>query len=245
MPSFRKRTLSKSRKIQAAPKKTISKRFLGQTCKDLTTKRKGSEEMSPFKINFGRRKYRIGLLLAAFLFISGAGIYHHKTAPEHFAVVEDGVLYRSALLSPDNLNKVIDHYGIKTVVDLSAGHDPKRETLHQEEARACRAEGVAWVNISMPAETPPTGNQIAQWLDLLKNPVNRPVLVHCTHGVVRTGMMVSIYEMEFNQTDNRETFDGLPTFGHEWEKNVQEYILNYTPGALARHKTGKSSIDPV
>ena len=168
--------------------------FFGQPQqKSLTTNKRNPEGMLPFIINCGRKHYRIGMLLAVVIFISGAGIYHHKTSPEHFVVVEDGVLYRSALLNPKNLNKVIDHYGIKTVVDLSAGYDPKREALHQEEARICKGKEINWVNISMPAETPPTENQITQWLNLLKKPANHPILVHCTHGVVRTGMMVAIF----------------------------------------------------
>lgn len=201
--------------------------------------------MRQFIITQSQRLYRIGLLLAAFIFIMGAGVYYHKTSPEHFAIVVDGILYRSALLRPNNLNMVIDHYGIKTIVDLSAGQDPKREALHQEEARICRKKGVAWINISMPAETPPTENQVTQWLSLLKNPVNHPILIHCTHGVVRTGMMVAIYKMEFKQTDNRKAFADLPTFGHDWGKNVQEYILNYAPRAMAETDTSGKSIDPV
>ena len=99
--------------------------------------------MLQYIITQSQRLYRIGLLLAAFIFMMGAGVYYHKTAPEHFAVVADGILYRSALLRPNNLNMVIDHYGIKTIVDLSAGQDPKREPLHQGEAPAKGLEGRA------------------------------------------------------------------------------------------------------
>lgn len=188
--------------------------------------------MFQFIINRIRKLYWVGLLLAAAVLISGAGVYYHKTRPEHFSVVEDGVLYRSALLDSGNLNKVLDRYGIKTVVDLSAYHDRKREALHQEEARICREKGVNWVPLSMRSQTPPTGQQVTQWLDLLKNPENHPILVHCTHGVVRTGIMVAIYEIEFKRADNQHVFSELLSFCHDrhtYDKVIQEFILNYVP----------------
>jgi tyrosine-protein phosphatase SIW14 len=188
--------------------------------------------------------YRVGILLAAALVIMGAEVYYHETGPEHFAVVEDGVLYRSALLTPDNLKRVLDRYGIRTVVDLSAYNDPKRKSLHEEEARACRSMGVTWVPLSLPPEKPPGEDQISRWLDLMKNPVNHPVLVHCTHGIVRTGMMTAIYEMELKGADSRQTFPELPTFGHDWDDNIREFILNYKPRVMARVSTENSAIDP-
>ena len=193
----------------------------------------------------GKRLARAVIVLAAMLVMSGAGIYHHKTGPEHFAVVDDGILYRSALLTPNNLERVLDRYSIKTVVDLSAEHDPKRQALHEEEAGICRTKGVVWLSLSLPPETPPDDTQISRWLDLMRNPANHPVLVHCTHGVVRTGIMTAIYEMEFNHGDNRRVLAGLPTFGHDWEQNVRAYILNYCPRAAARANNGKDAVDPV
>ncbi|MEW6077819.1 MAG: tyrosine-protein phosphatase [Thermodesulfobacteriota bacterium] len=201
--------------------------------------------MLQFITNRRQKFYWTVMLLAAMMVILGTTIYHLETRPEHFVVVEDGVLYRSALLTPDNLNKVLDRYGIKTVVDLSAEHDRKRKALHEEESRICRNKGVAWIPLSLPPETPPDDMQIARWLDLMKNPGNHPVLVHCTHGVVRTGMMTAIYEMELRGTNNRQTFAGLPTFGHDWEDNVREFILNYSPRSTARINMEEKTIDPV
>jgi protein tyrosine/serine phosphatase len=78
----------------------------------------------------------------------------------------------------------------------------------------------------------------------MKNPENHPVLVHCTHGIIRTGMMTAIYEMELKGEGSRETFAGLPTFGHDWEDNIREFILNYKPRATARVSVEKSAVDP-
>ena len=45
------------------------------------------------------------LLMIALILVAGAEIYHHKTGPRHFAVVEDGILYRSALLKPVTVSR--------------------------------------------------------------------------------------------------------------------------------------------
>jgi protein tyrosine/serine phosphatase len=168
------------------------------------------------------------LLMIALILVAGAEIYHHKTGPRHFAVVEDGILYRSALLKPDNLKKVLDRYGIKTVVDLSAD-DVKKADRHQVEARICREKGVSWLSIPMAADTPPTDTQVNQWLTLFTPLRFYPILVHCSQGVVRTGMMVAIYEMEIKGMNNQQVFSRLPTFGHDWHERVKKFILNYAP----------------
>jgi protein tyrosine/serine phosphatase len=150
--------------------------------------------------------YRIVALLVAIIFITGAGVYHHKTRPRHFLAVKEGVLYRSASLKPDNLKKVLDDYNIKTVVSLSGYDDPKNIARQKEENRICSEKGVATISIPMFAAKPPSEKQITRWLNILRNPYRPPILVHCTYGVVRTGMMVAIYEMEVNGKSNQQAF---------------------------------------
>ena len=36
---------------------------------------------------------------------------------------------------------------------------------------------------------------VKQFLDLVRNPNNQPVLVHCKHGADRTGVMVAVYRV--------------------------------------------------
>ena len=168
-------------------------------------------------------------LLVAIIFIAGAGIYHHKTKPRHFLVVKKGFLYRSAILKPDNLKKVLDDYKIKTVVSLSGYDDSENIARQKEENRICSEMGVTVISLPMFAAKPPSERQITRWLNVLRNPYRPPILVHCTYGVVRTGMMVAIYEMEVNGKDNQQAFSEQPTFGHDWAENLKDFLLNYTP----------------
>jgi protein tyrosine/serine phosphatase len=49
--------------------------------------------------------------------------------------------------------------------------------------------------ISMTTRTAPTGDQIETFLQLVNDPVNQPVYVHCAGGRHRTGVMTAIYRM--------------------------------------------------
>ncbi len=175
--------------------------------------------------------YRVAALLAVIILIAGAGLYYYKSRPRHFAVVKEGVLYRSALLKPDNLKKILDDYNIKTVVSLSGYDDPENIARQKEENRICSEKGVAVISLPMFATKPPSERQITRWLNVMRNPYRPPILVHCTHGVVRTGMMVAIYEMELNGKDVQQVLSEQPTFGHDWAENLKDFLLNYTPRA--------------
>lgn len=164
--------------------------------------------------------------------VTGGLVWHHKASPKHWLTVTPDVLYRSGLLRTHNLEYVIDRYGIKTVVNLI---DPgsKNDAQLQEERRVTSEMGVRFVDLPMEPETPPSEAQMNEWLALLDDPENHPVLVHCKHGVIRTGMMVAMYEIEYLGRANQEAMAGTPDFGHDLYKPSREpmrdFILNYTP----------------
>jgi protein tyrosine/serine phosphatase len=96
---------------------------------------------------------------------------------------------------------------------------------------------VRFVDMPMVPETPPSDEQLASWLALIDDPSNHPVLVHCKHGVVRTGMMVAVYEVEYLDRENRDILEDIPMFGHDLyvphRKPMRDFILGYTPRARA------------
>lgn len=166
--------------------------------------------------------------------VTGGLVWRHKTSPNHFLTVTPGVLYRSGLLRSQNLAYVFDEYGIKTIVNL-IDPGPMNARQLEEEMRIAAERGVRFVDIPIEPETPPDEKQLARWLALIDDPANHPVLVHCKHGVVRTGMMVAAYEVEYLDRPNREVLEDLPMFGHELyvphRKPMRDFILGYTPRA--------------
>lgn len=136
-------------------------------------------------------------------------------------------------MSPDNQERIIRKYGIKTVVNLCLTNEDTYLKNYVDEQHICQKNGVKLVNLPLQGKNPPSKEQTAEWLNLLSNDKKLPILVHCAQGVTRTGVMVAIYEMEFLGKDNKETLEGLPRFGHRLNspkhKKIRDFILNYKP----------------
>jgi tyrosine-protein phosphatase SIW14 len=78
--------------------------------------------------------------------------------------------------------------GVKTVIDLQ--RDGKAA-----ERQAVEAAGMKFHRIPMTTRTAPTSEQLALFLQLVNDPANQPVYVHCAGGRHRTGVMTAVYRM--------------------------------------------------
>jgi protein tyrosine phosphatase (PTP) superfamily phosphohydrolase (DUF442 family) len=103
----------------------------------------------------------------------------------NFSKVSDEV-YRSAQPSEAQLAQLVDRYGIKSVIKLNAGDAPQSCAL----ADSPRISG--WSVISR--RSAPTAEQIKQILDAI-DCAPKPVLIHCTHGEDRTGLIVALWRI--------------------------------------------------
>ena len=52
-----------------------------------------------------------------------------------------------------------------------------------------------YVQIPMTTHKVPSSSELAQFLDIVDNPANQPVYVHCVGGRHRTGVMTAVYRM--------------------------------------------------
>lgn len=78
--------------------------------------------------------------------------------------------------------------GVKTVIDLQADGP-------SNEAGAVKAAGMNFVRIGMTTTKAPTQAQVEQFFEIVNNPANQPVYVHCAGGRHRTGTMTALYRM--------------------------------------------------
>lgn len=79
-------------------------------------------------------------------------------------------------------------FGVKTVIDLQEDGDASEPALVE-------SAGMKYVRIPMNTHVSPTPEQIASFLQLVNDPVNQPVYVHCAGGRHRTGVMTAVYRM--------------------------------------------------
>jgi protein tyrosine/serine phosphatase len=145
-----------------------------------------------------RNRKRLLWLAAAALVIAGVagGVWfgHYRDKPHHFAVVKPGVLYRTGQPDAKGWEWIMARYPIKTVLDLRPP-DEDASAYALEEA-FCREHGLELVDMPMSRDGhPPTPEQFAQFLDLVRNPSRQPVLVHCEFGSLRTGVLAAAYRI--------------------------------------------------
>src|SRR5262249_11353446 len=83
--------------------------------------------------------------------------------------------------------------GVKTIVNLTS------DDAELNESSMARRGGLKYFQIPMTTHTAPTDAQLAEFLKIVEDPVNRPGYVHCVGGRPRTGVMTAVYRMG---TDN-------------------------------------------
>jgi tyrosine-protein phosphatase SIW14 len=168
---------------------------------------------------------------------------HRQTTKRNFHVVEDGVLYRSGQLSPDAFEQVINEYGIKTVVTLRTVRDKSLPYPDDFERQICEAHGIKHVRIEPLVWSPdergdvPAEQNVAKFLELMRDRRRHPVLVHCFAGVHRTGTMCAIYRMEAYRWSAERAVSEMEACGFDAEKDagtnaIDTYLRNYQPRRL-------------
>jgi protein tyrosine/serine phosphatase len=124
------------------------------------------------------------MLLAAW---AGHALYKHWRW-KRFAVVEPGGLYRSGQLTVVQLDSAIRRLQLRAVISFNS-------ESAAEEQELCASRGVAFVCLPMPADGIGEPRQFFRFLELAQDPAYRPMLVHCSAGVARTGAAIALYRM--------------------------------------------------
>jgi protein tyrosine/serine phosphatase len=127
-----------------------------------------------------------------------------------------------ARISIDNFGQISDTYfrgsqpegreyaalaalGVKTVVDLQADFDPTEEGLVE-------SAGMTFHRIPMTTRKEPTAADLIQFLEIVNDPANQPVYVHCAGGKHRTGVMTAVYRMSHDGWSSEQAFKEMKKY---------------------------------
>ena len=139
---------------------------------------------------------------------------------KNFGKINDNYYRGAQPLNPEEFAQ-LKKFGIKTVIDL------RKDSLRQAPEWA-RSSGLQYFNIPLLARKPATQEQTSYFLNIVNNPENWPVYVHCKGGRHRTGGMTAIY---------RITHDGWTA--DQAFKEMEEYDFNDSifggPGAQKKY----------
>jgi tyrosine-protein phosphatase SIW14 len=153
-------------------------------------------------------------------------------------VVEDGVLYRSGQPSPLGLGRLVHDYDIRTVVCFRDIEEGKALVPPEQwEEGFCAKLGIRYVRMplrvwSYENGVVPADENVRQFLDIMADRKNYPVLIHCYRGVHRTGTYAAIYRMEFQGWSNADAMEELKALGYDnlnREDDVRGYLERYVP----------------
>lgn len=165
---------------------------------------------------------------------------------KRFHEVTPGRYYRSGQMTAAGFRDIVGRYKIKLFINLQheepdpwlADHWLGRGKIRESEL--CRELGVKYVLLTpdvMPADVDPSAilPSVDEFLKLLDDESNYPVLVHCKAGLHRTGRLTAIYRMEFLGWTQGEAMRELRANGYgyaiasESDQMIVQFIENYVP----------------
>jgi len=133
------------------------------------------------------------------------------------------VLFRGAQPRAEGFDQ-LKNLGITVIVDLRADDSNKIAW----ERRQAESRGIRFVNIPVSGWSPPTNDQVAQFLSLFKNE-HEKVFVHCRYGEDRTGVFVAAYRMVHDEWSPNDTIKEMYFFGFNgfWHPAMKSYINDF------------------
>ena len=185
------------------------------------------------------------IVLALICLLAGVGSaisqYKYYFWPKRFHVVEAGQIYRGGWQKPGPLRRLLRTYQIKTLLNVACNPtepeaDGKGPIVHEL--------GVAWHKILMPGTGLGTFAQLDEAADVLADPSNRPVFVHCAAGVHRTNMAIAAYRLQHCRWNLEQTLEEMARYGFDRERDSGqvEHLLGYVQhledGAAFRGQRG-------
>jgi protein tyrosine/serine phosphatase len=163
------------------------------------------------------RAWITGIALACAIGATYAVVHRHYV-PKRFAEVVPGRLYRSARITPAQLEFAARHHGIRTVLSLL---DPGAPESIAERAAAQRL-GIRWLNVPLPGNGASTAEARARILEIESAPENAPLLVHCAAGVNRTGLAIGLYRIHEQAWTYEQVLSEMLRFGFENEAHHED-----------------------
>jgi tyrosine-protein phosphatase SIW14 len=172
-------------------------------------------------------------------------------------IVDPGRVYRSGQMTVDGFADAVERLHLRTIINVQDEFpDPdihlsfwSKRTI--KESELCRQLGVRYVHL-MPTllprhliseHRPPA---IDQFLSVLDDPANYPVLIHCHAGLHRTGILTAIYRMEYQGWTQDQAFLDMKAQGFgPWvcvsaNDYVKQYVLTYRVGVRGQQSRERS-----
>jgi tyrosine-protein phosphatase SIW14 len=134
------------------------------------------------------------------------------------------VLYRGAQPREVGLSE-LKILGINTIVDLR-GEDREKISWERKHAESL---GMRFVNIPISGWSPPTDEQVVQFLSLLRENPAQKIFVHCRFGDDRTGVFTAVYRMAVEKWPADQAMKEMYFFGFNgfWHPSMKSFVHDF------------------
>src|SRR5579864_5356110 len=125
---------------------------------------------------------------------------------------------------PEEGFKQLKAMGVKTVIDFRSYHSTKK---------LVEAAGMRAIEIPIKADlgsTPPDEVALKKFFEVVLDPANQPVYIHCAFGKDRTGTMAAVYRLEVDHWTPEEALQEMEAFGyHNIYRDLINFVRAYKP----------------
>jgi protein tyrosine/serine phosphatase len=185
-----------------------------------------------------KRRDKILISLAGTILIAGSLYYHfvQKSLP-HFHTVRKGVLHKSG--QPRGMGlEFVRLYGIRTLINLRS---PEGDGTPEERSFAAE-KGLNFYNFSIESSSAEIDETVKRFLAIVADKSQWPILVHCSRGKERSGVLSAIYRIEYDRWSNEDALEETYRLGLERGHMPipENYIKSYRPSWALHQDTTKS-----
>jgi protein tyrosine/serine phosphatase len=184
-------------------------------------------------------RFLMGSLVVAVIVGLPVGYASYRNSHfRNFSVVKPGALYRSGQMSVSGLERIVHDHGIRTVITLRDAEIEGNRPPDWREEKYCQEQDIKYVRIrprkwsATDGGPAPAEVGIKQFMAIIDDAANYPILIHCFAGIHRTGAYMAVYRMEVDHWDNAAALDELRMCGYRHlddELDVLGYLENYRP----------------
>jgi tyrosine-protein phosphatase SIW14 len=134
------------------------------------------------------------------------------------------ILYRGAQPQEVGLSQ-LKIMGVTTIVDLRS-EDPGKITWERQHAESL---GMRFVNIPVNGWSPPSDEQVVQFLSLLHDHPGQKIFVHCRFGEDRTSVFVAAYRIASEKWPAEKAISEMYFFGFNgrWHPSMKTFVQNF------------------
>lgn len=170
----------------------------------------------------------LAVLIGVLLAYDGYTFFYNA----NFRTIVSGEAYRSGQMDAAQLSRVIQDYGIKSIINLRGTTDAP--ALYHGEMETAKRLGVQHYDFSLSATNEITVPQMDEIIRTL-HAAPKPVLIHCMAGSDRTGLVSALYCLTLKgETPARADRELSIWYGHislsktiAMDHSYWHYVSNY------------------